>query len=204
MLVVQRGVAGPGEHRRVVELPRLLKAQFPRGALLVFNDTRVRPWRLDGKRPDGRPVEALLLEPHPQEGTSAAGSAESHWHALLRPGRRIRPEMVLRFEAGGDILLARAEQRFADGSWRLGFPCSEEHLRARLEKHGRLPLPPYIRRPGLFAAAASAARELERSDRERYQTVYAEQAGRSLRPQPGCTLAQRPSTTSTDRASNAR
>ncbi len=80
LLVLDR--EGPERHRRVRDLPALLRA----GDLLVLNDTRVIPARLFGRRPgtagqEGGRMEVLLVEK-----ISAA-----EWEALVRPGRRARP-----------------------------------------------------------------------------------------------------------------
>ena len=76
-LLVDLGPGQPPAHRCVAELPDLLAP----GDLLVVNDTRVIPARLQLRKPTGGAVEVLLLERRP----------EGHWEALVRPSRRVAP-----------------------------------------------------------------------------------------------------------------
>jgi S-adenosylmethionine:tRNA ribosyltransferase-isomerase len=163
LLFVHRIGADRSEHRRVRELAELLAP----GDLLVLNDTRVLPARLLGRRASGGGVELLLLEPH-----------AALWRALVRPGGRVREGE--RVELEGGALAARLVRRVEGPEWEveieLGAPgASVEDL---LERHGRMPLPPYIRRDP--ADAGLAAR-----DRERYQTVYARERGAAAAPTAG-------------------
>jgi S-adenosylmethionine:tRNA ribosyltransferase-isomerase len=118
---------GPDRHRRVRDLPRLLRA----GDLLVLNDTRVIPARLFGLREGGGggKMEILLLEK----------TGEREWEALVRPGRRARPGTVLRFAELTAEVTGKGEDRY-----RLRF---SEPVEPHLERLGHIPLPPYIRRP---------------------------------------------------------
>ena len=149
-------------HRRFDELPGLL----PQQALLVFNDTRVLPWRLLGTLPTGTATEALLL------GEREPGL----WEAMLRRARRVRPGMTLVFCGGA--LQARAERQVDEGHWLLRFETPQA-LPDVLERHGLAPLPPYIRR-NAQSAPAFAVR-----DRDAYQTVYARAAGAIAAPTAG-------------------
>jgi S-adenosylmethionine:tRNA ribosyltransferase-isomerase len=119
---------GPDRHRRVRDLPRLLRA----GDLLILNDTRVIPARLFGEREGGGGgrMEVLLIEK----------TGEMEWEALVRPGRRARPGTVLRFEE----LTAEVTNKTEDGRYRLRF---SEPVEPHLDRLGHVPLPPYIRRP---------------------------------------------------------
>lgn len=155
---------GEGRHRRVRDLPRLLRP----GDLLIVNDTRVIPARLFGRRrPGGGRVELLLIEPH----------GERAWDALARPGRKARPGTVLDlgFEDKGGAqpgpqpsveVVAKGD----DGRHRIRF---SEPIEPHLEHLGHVPLPPYIKRP-----------DSER-DRDRYQTVWAERPGAIAAPTAG-------------------
>jgi len=136
------------------DLPRLLAP----GDLAVFNDTRVIKARLYARRPTGGRVE-LLFE-------RALGTDEAIFQ--LRASHPPKP--------GGELLLpggVRAVVRERDGRF---FRLRFEGVAAifdYLERHGEIPLPPYISRP---AAAADAAR---------YQTVYARHAGAAAAPTAG-------------------
>lgn len=118
---------GPDRHRRVRDLPGLLRA----GDLLVLNDTRVIPARLFGVREGsgGGRMEILLIEK----------TGDREWEALVRPGRRARPGTVLRFEELTAEVVDKREDRY-----RLRF---HEPVEPYLERLGHVPLPPYIRRP---------------------------------------------------------
>ncbi|WP_447529710.1 tRNA preQ1(34) S-adenosylmethionine ribosyltransferase-isomerase QueA [Vreelandella sp. TE19] len=141
-------------HRQFTELTELLAP----GDLLVFNDTRVIPARLHGHKASGGKVEMLLERP-----------LDSHRGlAHLRSSKSPKPGTELIFE--GDIH-AVVEARH-DALFELRF-LGETPMIALLERHGHMPLPPYI------------TREDELSDRERYQTVYARREGAVAAPTAG-------------------
>jgi S-adenosylmethionine:tRNA ribosyltransferase-isomerase len=117
---------GPERHRRVSDLPELLRP----GDLLVLNDTRVIPARLFGRRPGGGQIEILL--------TGQAG--ETEWDALVKPGRRARPGTVIVLE---ENLTAEVIEKEETGRHRLRF---SEPIEPHLERLGHMPLPPYIQR----------------------------------------------------------
>lgn len=148
-------------HRRIVDWPSLV----PEGALVVLNDTRVRRSRLRFEKDTGGKVELLVLDVRPGEGGSEIWTALGHSNRPLRIGRvlalgPLRLTLIDRGPAGEFILSAR------------GHGDSE----AFFERHGLVPLPPYIRR------AASD------DDVERYQTVFAEQLGSAAAPTAGLHL----------------
>lgn len=124
LLVLDR--EGPERHRRVRDLPDLLRP----GDLLVINDTRVIPARLFGRRPGGGQIEILL--------TGKAGDRE--WDALVKPGRRAKPGTVLTLDEG---LTAEITEKEETGRHRLRF---SEPIEPHLERLGHMPLPPYIQR----------------------------------------------------------
>jgi S-adenosylmethionine:tRNA ribosyltransferase-isomerase len=163
LLFVHQVAADRSEHRRVRDLVEILNP----GDLLVLNDTRVLPARLLGKRASGGQVELLLLAP------GAAG-----WRALVRPGGRMRAGERVELESGA--LAARLLRRLDGPEWEVELEggaagASVEDL---LERHGRMPLPPYIRRERGDA-------ELAAHDRERYQTVFARARGAVAAPTAG-------------------
>jgi S-adenosylmethionine:tRNA ribosyltransferase-isomerase len=133
---------------------------LPRGALLVFNESKVFPARLRGRKTDtGGSVEFLLLTPLPllriQSSDGGISSAEAE--GLLRPARRLRP--------GQDIRISPdLELRILDGPHRGRASVQitwKGDLLAVLQRDGELPLPPYIKR------------DESPRDRQRYQTVFA-------------------------------
>jgi len=148
---------------KVTDLAELLAP----GDLLVFNDTRVIKARLEASRPDtGGRVEVLFVE----VGDGAAT-------ALLRARGQLAPGVKL--VAGGDspIELVLGEP-LGEGAWRLvtGRPAAE--VLGVLDRLGRVPLPPYIKR-------ARGADARDRTDEERYQTVLASRPGAVAAPTAG-------------------
>ena len=126
--------------------------------LLVFNDTRVIPARLYGRKESGGQVEVLverLLE-------------ERRALAHVRASKSPRPGVFLLLDGGIEAeVLGREEDLFL-----LEF-CGDTPVLELLERHGHVPLPPYIDRGD------------ESADRERYQTVYAKRPGAVAAPTAG-------------------
>ncbi|MEI7609561.1 MAG: tRNA preQ1(34) S-adenosylmethionine ribosyltransferase-isomerase QueA [Rhodospirillaceae bacterium] len=143
--------------RRIAELPHLLRA----GDLLVFNDTRVIPARLDGRRGEAR-VEVTLHKRQPS----------GHWLAFARPAKRLRPGQTVLFAPGFE---AEVIAKHEGGDVELAFSSGESELFEALRRHGRMPLPPYIRRPEGCEAA----------DAEDYQTLFAARDGAVAAPTAG-------------------
>ena len=123
MLIVRE--SGPFEDRGVRDLPQMLRA----GDVLVFNDTRVIPAQLEGRRGEAK-IGATL---HKRIDLR-------RWQAFVRNAKRLRPGDVAEFGGG---VTAVAEERLADGSFVLFFE-GEEPVEVLLERAGRMPLPPYI------------------------------------------------------------
>ena len=146
-------------HATVAELPGFLRP----GDLLVFNDTRVEPWRLRGRRATGGAAECLLLR-------LDAGRGE----ALVKPSKKLRTGDLLEMEGGA--VTVRLTASLGQGRWRVELTAADGDVAAALERCGRAPLPPYIARDGDEAVQA---------DRERYQTVYARVPGAVAAPTAG-------------------
>lgn len=154
-LLVLDGASGALRDVLFAELPKLLRP----GDLLVFNDTRVIPARLYGRKPTGGGVELLVervLDAHRVLAQVRASKAP-------RPGGRILLD-------GG--IEARVLDRDDDGFFELAFD-DPRPVPEVLERHGHVPLPPYIARPDAS------------EDRERYQTVYARRPGAVAAPTAG-------------------
>jgi len=145
------------EDRLFTELPDLLPP-----SLFVFNDTRVFPARLLGKKTSGGRVELLLLR------KSADGG--ERWLAMGRSSKGLREGMELTM--GDGKLIARITRSLDHGQVEVELQ-GEGDIDALIERVGQMPLPPYIRR-----AAESA-------DRTRYQTVYARSSGAVAAPTAG-------------------
>jgi S-adenosylmethionine:tRNA ribosyltransferase-isomerase len=144
------------EDRRIADLPLLLRP----GDLLVFNDTKVIPARLSGRRGEAA-VEVTLHKESP-EGT---------WRAFAKNAKRLR--------SGDRIVFApdlSAEVLTRDGGEvELRFTLAGPELRAALDRYGTMPLPPYIARP----------RGGDRRDRADYQTMFAAKEGAVAAPTAG-------------------
>lgn len=153
-LLTLDGVSGDLGDRWFRNLPELLRS----GDLLVFNDTRVIPARLFGRKASGGRIE-ILIERLLDERRALV---------QLQASKSPKPGGLLQFDAG---FIATVLGRHGD-LYEIGLDGDEPWL-ALLERHGQTPLPPYIRR----------APTLE--DRERYQTVYARQPGAVAAPTAG-------------------
>ena len=148
-------VPGQGgfEDLTVRDLPRLLDA----GDVLVFNDTKVIPAQLEGRRGEAR-IGATL---HKRVDLR-------RWQAFVRNARRLREGDLIEFPVG---VSATAERRHDDGSWTLAF-AGEEPVEVLLERAGRMPLPPYI----------AGKRATDEADRADYQTIFAREDGAVAAP----------------------
>ncbi|MCX5684651.1 MAG: tRNA preQ1(34) S-adenosylmethionine ribosyltransferase-isomerase QueA [Planctomycetota bacterium] len=156
---------GAVTHHRFSDLPDLLRPDD----LLVVNDTRVIPAAFTARRASGARIEGIFLRVLP----------DGLWEVLLQGRGRLREgQAVALVDAAGQeqaslALVGRGE----GGSWYVRPPEGTDAVHL-LEKVGRPPLPPYIRRKGEAAALAA-------SDREDYQTVYACRNGAVAAPTAG-------------------
>jgi S-adenosylmethionine:tRNA ribosyltransferase-isomerase len=153
--------AGPGahpSHRTVADLPDLVGP----GDLLVINDTRVLHARLLLRKPTGGEVEVLLLE-----------TAGDEWEALVKPSRKVRPGTVLSPRDGSESFSVAVGEDLGDGRRRVRIDTVDDEM-ALLERHGEVPLPPYITEP--------------LADASRYQTVYADRPASVAAPTAGLHL----------------
>ncbi len=144
--------AGLADHV-ATDLPRLLRA----GDVLVFNDTRVIPAQLEGRRGAAR-IGATL---HKREGPR-------DWRAFVRNAKRLRDGDRIDFGAG---VSAVASAKGEDGSFLLSF-AGDEPVELLLERAGRMPLPPYI----------AGKRPADARDAEDYQTMFAREEGAVAAP----------------------
>lgn len=165
LLLLDRA-AEAAQARAFAELPDLLAAKFPQGGLLIANNSRVFPARIYGRRATGGRVELLLLTPLPLLHVKPLpdGRLSAEAEGLVRTAKRMKEGETGLFDAPagmelGVTLLERGEY----GRCRLRLEWRGD-LGAILNEIGHMPLPPYL------------AREDDASDRERYQTVYADAA----------------------------
>lgn len=150
-------VAGDGlADRHVRDLPDLLRP----GDLLVVNDTRVLPVRLAGKRGD----VAVSVTLHTDTGNGC-------WRAFAKPGRRLRVGDRVDFADGFSAVVDGKEP---SGDIVLRFALPQDEFVTALQRHGAMPLPPYIRRA-----------EFDGGDLTDYQTMFAEKNGAIAAPTAG-------------------
>ncbi len=139
--------------RRVVDLAEYLRP----GDVLVFNDTRVIPAQLDGRRGDASVGVTL----HKRAGLRS-------WWAFVRNAKRVRDGDVVEFGHG---VSAIAIERDASGAILFDF-AGDEPVEVLLERAGHMPLPPYI----------ASKRPTDADDAVDYQTMFARQAGAVAAP----------------------
>ena len=157
LMVVDR-TRGTVEHRRFRDLAEMI----PSGDALVLNTTRVVRARLLGARDSGAPAEVFLLKPLAERG-------EGVYEAMVRPGGKVRPGRVVHVSPALDVeVLEVTPRRTRVVRLRTPLPVAEA-----IERFGHVPLPPYIARGDADA------------DVERYQTVYAREAGSVAAPTAG-------------------
>jgi S-adenosylmethionine:tRNA ribosyltransferase-isomerase len=169
LLIVRPGAPREFEDSRVATLPSLLEP----GDMLVFNDTKVIPARLTGRRINrgDRPLIEVLL---------SRRIDPVRWLAFARPGKRLKTGDLIRFgERGRVCLLGELEARVAAkgdrGEIELAFNLTGPVLDEAIEQLGEVPLPPYI----VTRRAAVA------TDRQDYQTIYAAHDGAVAAPTAG-------------------
>jgi S-adenosylmethionine:tRNA ribosyltransferase-isomerase len=159
--------AGPIAHSVVSALPSLLRA----GDLLVVNNTRVFPARLRGRRfPSGGAVECLLVARLDAAEDSQGGE---RWEALMHPGQKLKPGAEVIFDGEqtlhGEVLDRRFFGRRVIRLWTDDGSAVQDVV----DRIGHVPLPPYIKRVD------------QATDRERYQTVFADPRGSIAAPTAG-------------------
>lgn len=156
--------------RHFYDLPQILKP----GDVMVFNDTKVIPARLYGKRGEAL-IEVTLY--HPDDGI--------RWWSFIKNSKRLHKGDTIRFytsdiSAEESDFSAEILQKDSEDGVFIKFNCEPDKLGAMLEKYGSMPLPPYIKRdkplPGLWNPY---------NDKENYQTVYAKYEGAVAAPTAG-------------------
>jgi S-adenosylmethionine:tRNA ribosyltransferase-isomerase len=157
LMVVDR-VTGKYESRYFYQLPEFLR----KGDVLVVNDSKVIPARLYARKPTGGLVEILLVSNRHSMG----------WEAMVRPAKRVRVGMSLLFEDGSEVEVL---EKISDKKWLLRFR-TETPFEEFLNRYGKPPLPPYIKRE---------QSEINPEDRQRYQTIYARMPGSIAAPTAG-------------------
>ncbi|HEX5973403.1 MAG TPA: S-adenosylmethionine:tRNA ribosyltransferase-isomerase, partial [Gemmatimonadaceae bacterium] len=158
LMVVSRAT-GTIAHRHFSDLPEIVSP----GDLLVVNRSRVVKARLLGTRVgSGAPAEIFLLRP----------LGEGRYEAMVSPGGKLKPGRVVEIAPGFTVEILEVTER-RTRIVRLVAESPYASVDEAIERHGHVPLPPYIERSD------------EASDAERYQTVYAREAGSVAAPTAG-------------------
>lgn len=156
MLVLHRK-SGQIEHRKFLDLPSYLQS----GDTMVFNRSRVIKARLIGQRESGGKVEIFLLRPR----------GEGRFECLVKATAAAKEGLEASF---GGVLTAKVIRKLPDGmTYEAELRAHDGRLDFWIEKIGRMPLPPYIRR------------DADGLDVGRYQTVYAGEPGSVAAPTAG-------------------
>jgi|FEC22Drversion2_1045045.scaffolds.fasta_scaffold00755_19 S-adenosylmethionine:tRNA ribosyltransferase-isomerase len=176
LLAVRPGAIPELEDGGVLDLPRLLAP----GDLLVFNDTRVIPARLHGRRIGRGGTEPKI------EATLHMRLDGSRWQAFVKPARKLQPGDVVRFGGEGRVCLlgmldAVVEAKGEGGEVTLSFSFHGPVLDQAIAEVGELPLPPYI----------AARRPVDERDAVDYQTIFARVEGSVAAPTAGLHFTDR-------------
>jgi S-adenosylmethionine:tRNA ribosyltransferase-isomerase len=154
-LMVVNRSTGEISHKTFSDLEQLI----PAGDAIVLNTTRVFRARLLGIRENGTPAEVFLLRP----------LGDSTWEAMVHPGGKLKPGRTVHIADDFEAEIVSTTERRT----RVVRFNTQLSIEQAIEKYGHVPLPPYITRAD------------EKSDAERYQTVYAKESGSVAAPTAG-------------------
>lgn len=151
------------------DLPSLLKP----GDILVFNDTRVIPAQLSGRRRHRGGEAKIAVTLHKRTGAAS-------WLAFARPAKKLRAGDEIVFSAAfratfSAPLHATVAEKGEGGEVTLAFDREGDHLDAALRQFGAMPLPPYLQ----------SLRAIDEADNEDYQTMFAAHDGAVAAPTAG-------------------
>jgi S-adenosylmethionine:tRNA ribosyltransferase-isomerase len=158
LLIVERAT-GRISHRHFRDLASII----PRGDTIVVNNTRVFRARLLGHRESGGPAEIFLLRP------VAVGTDDTLYDAMIHPGAKLRPGRTVTIAPDFKVEIVDTTPRHT----RIVRLHVDGDVHTAIERHGHVPLPPYIERAD------------DDHDIARYQTVYAQHAGSVAAPTAG-------------------
>lgn len=173
LLVYRNGAISADWFRNLPEL-------LPSGSLLVFNQTKVIPARIFLNKPSGARIEFLCLEPLNSNGdyqSAMQAGPGCTWKCMVGNARRWKGSTLARTEdtPAGPVTLQVSKAGERNGSFDVLFQWEPGSLTFSeiLERFGKMPLPPYIRR------------DAEESDKTRYQTIFAVEEGSIAAPTAG-------------------
>jgi len=156
--------------RRFRELPEILE-----GNMLVFNNTRVIEARILFRTETGAAIEILLLEPELKSDPLIAltAASESRWRCMVGRASKWKNGSLKREAAGIQLVAEKLVQENGTCLIKFSWTPAEKTFAEVIHEFGNIPLPPYLHR------------NAEKSDTERYQTVYAEKEGSVAAPTAG-------------------
>ncbi len=168
-LLVMDRAADTIRDRRIVDLPDLLRP----GDLLVLNDTKVLPAKFSARRKTGGTVGGLFVEEE----------SPGRWRVLLEGSKRLRTGEILAMDSpSGPPVSMKLLTNHDGGEWLVQVSAAGT-VEEILNRVGRTPLPPYIRRD-------THDWNSDQLDRDRYQTVYAQRLGAVAAPTAGLHVTQ--------------
>lgn len=164
---------------------RHLADYLPADSFLVFNNTKVIPARLLFSKPTGATIELFLLNPVPAEqpmslAMEQRGSAV--WQCMIGNRKRWRPEETLHTTLSapdGSIQLTATYADYERMTVELSWTPAHESFAHVVERAGKIPLPPYLKR------------DVTEADRETYQTIYSRNEGAVAAPTAGLHFTER-------------
>lgn len=180
MMALNRAAQTCKDHT-FLELPELLEP----GDLLVFNNTKVFPARLLGRRRGTTAQPVGKNNPRAREFLTSEVEllltkceGDGVWQGLVHPGHKVRAGEVLAFGEAGE-LEAEILERGVRGTRRVRLRAFQGSTEEQIERLGHIPLPPYLGRTD------------EEADREAYQTIYAKVRGAVAAPTAGLHFTSR-------------
>ncbi len=178
LLIYRDGVIGEDIYRNIA-------THLPAGTLLVFNQTKVVHARLLFKKTTGGIIEVFCLEPGDQyldiQGAMLQ-KGKVQWKCMIGGASKWKNGIELHIaHTGPDFVLSASIIERAGGNYLLQLKWDDESLSFAEILHyaGKVPLPPYLHR------------EAERSDEERYQTIFAKEEGSVAAPTAGLHFTER-------------
>jgi S-adenosylmethionine:tRNA ribosyltransferase-isomerase len=159
------------------DIYRNIAAHLPAGSTLVFNNTKVVEARILFRKPSGGIIEIFTLEPderYPDIQTAMLEKKEVYWKCLVGGASKWKKGMILEKKIDEQTLFAEITAHLTDCFLiRLSWTHADITFAEVLHQAGIIPLPPYLKR------------ESEASDKERYQTIYAQAEGSVAAPTAG-------------------
>lgn len=157
---------------------RNIASHIPENSLLVFNQTKVVNARLLFKKDTGGLIEIFCLEPHSQYPEIQTALLQKHkvwWNCMVGGASKWKPGMLLSVQhTAPDFTLHAAIVERQTGSFTIEFTWDADLTFAEVLHYiGKVPIPPYLHR------------ESEKSDEQRYQTIYAKEEGSVAAPTAG-------------------